>query len=158
MNTPVLYMVCGAPGSGKTVWCHKFMQENKCEYVSRDAIRFGYLEDKDAYFQNEEKVFRVFVNTICGLLAQGYNVIADATHLHPASRRKLLRAIDKYYNSYNIVFIYFNVSLETCLARNKGREGRARVPDQIVANMYKCLRAPTKDEDKRCIGVWEVNG
>ena len=50
-----LYIMCGAPASGKT-W---FAKHNLCNgpgwyYVSRDEVRFSLLKDDEDYFSREE--------------------------------------------------------------------------------------------------------
>ena len=42
----VLYMLCGVPGSGKSTWARKKIEElgsEKVDWVSRDKIRFSKL-------------------------------------------------------------------------------------------------------------------
>ena len=87
---------------------------------------------------------------------EGYDVIADATHLNQFSRRKLTQAIDMYITDYKIIYVVFNVSADTCIARNANRTGRANVPETIIRNMCRDFRAPTKDEDERVIDIIEV--
>ena len=57
-----LYLLCGAPGCGKSTWA-KQMAQNAI-HVSRDMIRFNLLNDNDDYFDKENEVFRIFVKTI----------------------------------------------------------------------------------------------
>ena len=149
-----LYILCGASGSGKSTWAHTNMQDTM--YVSRDEIRFRYLKEGEDYFAHEKEVFKTFVAEIVSRLKVGCNVIADATHLTVFSRRKLTQAIDMYIIDYNIVFITFDVSADTCVERNKAREGRANVPENIIRNMCRDFRAPTEDEDERVIDIIEV--
>ena len=86
----------------------------------------------------------------------GFDVIADATHLNEFSRRKLTQSIDRRYTDYEIVYVVFNVDLQTCLERNAQRTGRACVPEQSIRNMYRDFRPPTKDEDERVKEIIEV--
>ena len=55
----------GAPGSGKSTWIRKNMgilfKESMCVYVSRDAIRYGMLNDSDEYFSHEKEVFNEMI-------------------------------------------------------------------------------------------------
>lgn len=149
-----LYIMCGPSGCGKSTWAHTNMQDTM--YVSRDTIRFRYLKEGENYFAHEKEVFKTFVVEIVSRLKVGCNVIADATHLTAFSRRKLTQAIDMYITDYNIVFITFDVSADTCVERNKAREGHAKVPENIIRNMCRDFRAPTKDEDERVIDIIEV--
>jgi predicted kinase len=47
---------------------------------------------------------------------------------------------------FRVVSYYFNVSIQECLARNKGREGRERVPDNAIWRFNKELQVPALDE------------
>lgn len=78
-----------------------------------------------------------------------YRVFADASHLNYGSRMKLLNALKEKgveLQYININYIYMFTSLETCLQRNAQREGRARVPDKTIEEMYRSLREPEADE------------
>lgn len=60
-----------------------------------------------------------------------------------------------YYNNYEIVYVVFNVDADTCIKRNKHREGHANVPENVIRNMCRDFRAPTLDEDSRIIEIQE---
>lgn len=156
---PILYIMCGPSGCGKTTWSKKYAEEHADEdirYVSRDEIRFSILKDGEDYFSHEKEVFKKFANTIRQTLIDGFDVIADATHLNEFSRRKLTQAIDMYFSDYKIIYVVFNADVETCIEHNKQRSGRADVPETIIRNMCRDYRIPSKDEDERAIGVIEV--
>ena len=61
-----------------------------------------------------------------------------------------------YTTDYKIIYVVFNVDVDTCIARNANRTGRANVPENIIRNMCRDFRAPTKDEDERVIDIIEV--
>ena len=89
-------------------------------------------------------------------MTNGYDCIADATHLNQFSRRKLTQAIDMYTTDYKIIYVVFNVNADTCVARNANRTGRANVPENVIRNMCRDFRAPTYNEDERVIDIIEV--
>lgn len=159
---PILYVLCGVPGCGKSTWARNYMraqdeQGHDVRYVSRDEIRFSILKDEEDYFAHENEVFNKFVGTIYTTLVDGFDVIADATHLNPKSRAKLIRAIDaRAHVDYQIVYVSFNVPYEICKERNAQRTGRALVPETNLEQMYNWYREPRATEDTRCIAVWEV--
>ena len=159
---PILYVLCGIPGCGKSTWAEGFIREHAAEdirYVSRDEIRFALLKEGEDYFAHEDEVFRKFAGTLYQTLVDGFDVVADATHLNRRSRNKLTRAIDNFgVVEYNIIYIYFNIPLEVCLERNAQRTGRAFVAEDTMRSMYNNMRAPERGEDPRCIGIWEVGG
>lgn len=155
---PILYILCGIPGCGKSTFAKNFLEKYETAYVSRDEVRLGMVNDTEEYFSKEKEVFKNFVSNITNYLSDGINVIADATHLNMASRRKLTYAIDQTITNYKIVYVIFDTSLETCLNRNAKRTGRQNVPEDVVKSMYNNFRIPRNDEDKRMIGMITVKG
>lgn len=129
-------------GSGKSTFLKNRWPQCGC-VVSRDALRFQMLNDDESYFAKEESVWHAFVEAIT-LSLRDY---ADATHLGPGSRKKLLKAINaKGYANLNVNVIYFNVPVEVCIERNKQRDGRAQVPEEVIRSMANSFTPPTFKE------------
>lgn len=157
----ILYISCGVPGSGKTSWLKSHIRADEI-LVSRDDIRFAYLEeaekeyDKVEYFSCEGKVFPTFVEEITKYINGGANVYADATHLNKASVTKLLYALEaEECEPEHIELIYFKVPLDICLERNELRKGtKAYVPKGVIKRMYSTYE-PYKDTifEK----IWEID-
>lgn len=143
MKKSFLFIMCGAPGSGKSY----FLKHNLTldgVVVSRDKVRFSMLSDEDEYFSKEKAVFEEFVRQIQEGLDHGKVVYADATHLNGVSRLKLLNQLN--LENTDVIPIYFKTPLETCLARNAERQGRAKVPESALINMYHSMTDPANDE------------
>lgn len=156
---PKLYIMCGPSGVGKTTWAHNFINENlDMRYVSRDEVRYSMIKDDEEYFSHEKEVFKEFVAIITEALIDGFDVIADATHLNEFSRRKLTQAIDMRFTDYEIIYVVVSLGYDECAKRNASREGRARVPETALKNMYRDFRFPSKNEDERIIDIIEVGG
>ena len=158
---PILYILCGPSGCGKSTWARNFLAENDPLFqnirdVSRDEIRFSMLKEGEDYFAHEKEVFKTFADTIRHTLIDGFDVIADATHLNEFSRRKLTQSIDMYFKDYEIIYVVFNVDADTCVERNKNREGRANVPENVIRNMCRDFREPSLDEDERAKEIIRV--
>ena len=157
MDNKTLWIMCGAPGSGKTWFAkHKLCNGPGWYYVSRDEVRFSLLKDEDDYFSREDEVFDLFISKIVrGFYEEGvYNIVADATHLSWGSRKKLLNAI-KFYMGFrwkeeeiNIIPVVIYSDYETIVARNKERDGRACVPEDALRKMFKALSDPYLDPYK----------
>ena len=153
MKEKTLWVMCGVPGCGKSyVATRALMRGTGWKYVSRDEIRMKYLEDGDVYFQKEGEVYDEFIYRLREALKDGevFNVVADATHLNWASRRKLLRHLGEEVNLNDLYIIPVVVysSFNTCIKRNAEREGRACVPDKIIEKMYRAWRNPKTDPFK----------
>lgn len=142
----ILYILCGPPGCGKSTWALNFLEENKndCVIVSRDAIRFNLLDDKDNYFSKEKEVLKIFYDKIQNALDSGIKyVIADATHNTRKSRMNLLNNLYLYYT--DIIPVNFNTSLDQCLKNNTSRSGRALVPEEYIKKAYSIHSNPIDD-------------
>lgn len=154
---PILYILCGPSGCGKTTWAANFIKGHRdVRYVSRDEIRFELVDPNESYFSREKEVFRRFANTIRQTLIDGFDCIADATHLNEFSRRKLTQAIDMHFKDYEIVYVSFNVNVDTCIEHNTNREGRANVPETVIRNMCRDFRTPSIEEDERAKEIINV--
>lgn len=148
---PILYILCGIAASGKTTWATNFIVKNweqDIRYVSRDDIRFSLVKEDESYFSHEKQVFKKFVNTIAATLIDGFDVIADATHLNIFSRKKLTNAIDKIYSDYQIIYVVFDIPFDTIKYRNNFREGRRKVSDEALENMFKNFNPPHHEDTR----------
>ncbi len=153
-----LYILCGPSGCGKSTWRDEFIKDynNRIHYVSRDEIRFSLVKEGEDYFSKEKEVFDRFSQALAAELMHGFDVIADATHINKASRNKLIKAIDKFFTKYQIVYVIFQTDLKTCIKQNNKRTGRMQVPEEVIKKMFKNFQLPNLDEDNRIIGSIEV--
>lgn len=153
---PKLYILCGPSGCGKSTWAQKFMDiyfDEDIRYVSRDEIRFSLVKEDEEYFSHEKEVFRKFAATLALTLSDGFDVIADATHITKISRQKLTQAIDRLFTDYQIVYVNCYLDEETCVIHNSARAGRLRVPENVVRNMCRQYEVPSLTEDSRAIEI-----
>ena len=137
MKTKV-WLLCGVPGSGKSTWANN--QQNGL-VISRDNIRFSFLQLNDTYFAKEKLVWKTFVKTIKENIGHYDNIYVDATHLNWVSRRKIINAI----NYDNIGAIFFTTPFEECLKRNAKREGLRKVPINRMFEAYNKMTHPKND-------------
>lgn len=144
-----LYLMCGIPGSGKSTWL-----KNHVSYgvvVSRDAVRFSMVKEDEEYFSKENEVFAEFVRQINENLGAGKDVFADATHLNPASRNKLLNQVSGYDEVHAIVMLK---TCDTALKQNENRVGtRAYVPRSVIRRMANQLQMPRLEEGFKSVIV-----
>ena len=143
--------MCGCPGSGKSyIVKNKLVPHSHVVCISRDEIRFDFLKEEENYFAHEKEVYNWYIDNLVRALRNPlYDaVIADATHLNWASRRKLIQSIGKYFpldKALNIVPIVVRCKLDVALARNSERGGRACVPDKVIKQMYGRMQDPKND-------------
>lgn len=158
-NKHSLWLMSGVPACGKTTKAKELLAAwPDTQYISRDEIRFSILQAEDEYFAKENDVFRKFVQAIQNSIDKHENTIADATFLNWASRNKLLKRL-KGLNEVNVNILYFDTDLDTCLDRNSKREGRAKVPESVIRNMWNSRTHPNDDPfNYYIIGEVTANG
>lgn len=127
-----LVVLCGPAGCGKSTFAAIHFRPT--EIVSSDQCR-ALISDDPTNQAVSAQAFELMRFILEKRLSAGRLAVADATHLDRASRR-VLSELGRAF-SYNMAIIAFDVSLETCLARNVGR---ARVvPEEAVRRQHAML-------------------
>ena len=140
-----LYIMCGAPGSGKSTFAKTHYPD--ATYISRDEIRYSIVTENERYFSKEDEVFNIFVNKINTALRESVDVIADATHLNPRSRAKLLSHLNIDKTHTQVVTVVMRTPLNVCIERNENRRGtRGYVSPSAIKRMYNSFKMPTTEE------------
>jgi predicted kinase len=159
MKQKTVFLLCGIPASGKSTWARAHMTPTT-EWISRDKVRFSIVREDEEYFSHEDEVFDTFIAYINQTLENPEvdTIFIDATHISKGARRKVLSRIRKQ-NITELNCVWFDVSLDTCLARNHLRVGRERVPETAIENMYKSKTYPSKiEEGFNTIFIVDENG
>lgn len=153
-----LYVMVGAPGSGKTTFAKKYLPDAK--YISRDEIRFSLINKDEDYFSREDEVYREFIWKIYNELQNNHNdVIADATHLNEKSRAKLFKSLPLNFSKIEVIGIYLHTPLKTCLARNaqRSKDNRTYVPESALSKMFYRIKPPNFIEFNGIFNeIWDV--
>lgn len=129
------YILCGAPGSGKTSYAKQLAERENAFVISGDEVReelFGSAEmvgNWEAIYDRIEEL----VSESCGM-----PVILDGTY-EKREFREWAIALLRSYGYEQIEAVIMDVSLATCLARNFKRSDR-NVPDYIVKKKHEDLQ------------------
>lgn len=87
-------------------------------------------------------------------MRRSVDVVADATHLNPKSRLKLLANLNINKEKTEVVAVVMKTPLKTCIERNENRKGtRSYVPKGVIKRMYFSFDPPTFEE---CYGMIDV--
>jgi len=130
-NSPAeLAILVGLPGSGKTSFVRARLAGHV--HVSKDLMRS--TRDRNARQ----------LALVAQALAAGRPAVVDNTNLRVADRAPLIAAARAA--GARVVGYFFEATVQECLARNRAREGRARVPDVAVHVARARLEPPTRDE------------
>ena len=141
-----IYLTCGPAGSGKTTWIKNRITSNDI-HISRDAIRFSMVQENENYFSKEKEVFQHFINAIKTSI---YNpdindIYIDATHLNEINRNKVLDKLP--IELVDVICVNFHTSLKQTLVQNAFRSGRARVPEEVIHQMFQTF-VPANENEK----------
>ena len=158
MKPKRVYLLSGPPASGKSTWVRTNITPGS-EWISRDNVRFAIVSENEEYFSHEDEVFDTFINYINQTLENPniHTIYIDATHLNRRSRNKTLNRVRKQ-NIGELNCVCFTTPLEVCIARNHLREGRAKVPQSAIENMFKACAAPTAAEGFNHVYAVDENG
>ena len=120
-------MLCGLQGSGKTtLYRERFLDTHV--RISMDLLRTRGRE----------------ADLLEWCLRTHARFVVDNTNPTPAERAELI-ALARSFGA-GVVGYYFESSLADCLERNRGREGKARVPDVALHVTRRRLVPPTPGE------------
>lgn len=155
----------GVMGSGKSTWCQKWVAKHKnAVWISRDNIRFSLLNPDDEYFSKEKDVLKEFKKQLQEAIKNPKidSILLDASHLSDKAIKKTLNLLPCDCQTCPEDFWFVNVRLvtplEICLERNSKREGRAKVPDNVIQDAYEIFTKSKKMESVRQFlnATWEV--
>lgn len=147
---PELVMLCGIPTSGKSTYVEKLKKLDYWEnsvvlstdnYIEKQAQRMGmtYNQIFDDVIDDATRELELQFNMAKD---KGKDIIWDQTNLSVKTRRKKLSKLPSYYRRSAV---YFEVSLEEALERNKHREGKF-IPESILKRMWHQFEIPICNE------------
>ena len=126
-----LVIFVGLQGAGKSTFYRTFFAATHA-LVSKDLLR------------NNRRPSRRQEQLITAALAAGQSVVVDNTNPAVADRAPLI-ALGQMHGAL-IAGYYFDAPIAACLARNRLREGKARVPDVALYTTAAKLVPPAYDE------------
>jgi predicted kinase len=126
-----LVIFVGLPGSGKTTYYHEQFAATHV-HVSKDLM--PHARDRETKQRAQ----------IDKALSEGRSVVVDNTNPTAAVRAPLIELGRR--RGARVIACYFDVPVRTAIARNAGREGRARVPNVAIFTTQKKLAAPGPEE------------
>jgi len=129
-----LVVLCGPAACGKSTFARRHFLGT--EIVSSDRCRAMLADDEDCQWVSG-RAFEVFYTLIGHRLELGRMTVADSTALERSSRARLLSLARRSGRPAHL--LVFDVSVETCLARDAMR--RRRVGRAVIARHRAALSA-----------------
>ena len=148
-----LYLLRGAPGSGKSTW----IKENKLEpyTLSADNIRqmvsgivYNIKGEPIISQEHDGTVWSILMERLENRMERGEFVIVDATHYRAALLQQYKKLIDKYrYRAFIVDFT--DVPENVAIKRNKFRDPYKIVPQATIHKMYRVFESDRKEVSNR---------
>lgn len=138
---PLIIMLIGIPGSGKSCFAREISQNLKVTTHSSDNLRLELFGSVNDMSRNTE-LFHELHSRIRADLMNGNSVVYDATNIHAKYRYEFLKTLNGI-NCFKIA-VYMNTSLNKCLKNNNGRDHF--VPEDRIHTMLDSLELPSIEE------------
>ena len=141
MDRPVLVLLVGIPGSGKTTYAEKYIKKHtNAVHLSSDLIRNELWGDEATQGDNNE-VFSLMHSRAIEALNNGQSVVYDATNVTRKDRSYIIAICPKFVKiEVHIVW----APIEICIERDAARE--RTVGKAVIDKMLKRFQAPYYDE------------
>lgn len=122
LNKPMLIMLYGFPGGGKTYFARQFADELQLAHLSSDRIR-AELFDTPTYTKEETDVVQHLMQYMAEeFLRAGVNVVYDANCARLVQRRALRDMARKLHA--NTMLVWLQIDPESAFNRAKTRDRR----------------------------------
>lgn len=138
-----LFILRGAPASGKSTWIRESGLEQYC--ISADQVRLMFqspvLSNTGEYVisqDNDNKVWSLIYELIEERMKRGELVIVDATHYKSKLLNRYKDLCDTYRYRINVVD-FTDVPLDVLLERNNSRDKFRKVPEATIRKMAACF-------------------
>ena len=128
---PELVIFAGLQAAGKSTYYRTHYAATHV-HVSKDLMKNARNRDAKQLTMIEEA------------LSAGRSVVVDNTNPTPAVRAPLIEAGRRH--GARIIAVHFEAAVKDCVARNRSREGKERVPDVAIFVTAKKFAAPSFGE------------
>jgi predicted kinase len=121
-NKPLLIILYGFPGAGKTNFAHNLTDSLDCAHVHGDRIRYELFEEP-RYDEQEEGIIKQLMDYMTEeFLKAGISVIYDANMSRKADRHEIRELARKKHAK--TLMVWFQLDPDTAYNRIKNRDRR----------------------------------
>lgn len=148
-NTPILFVVCGLPASGKSTLAKEIELKYKAVFLSEDGWMdklFGTFYDHD---REREIIAELQKDLAQKILSSGSNVVLDGGYWSKPERDGLRDVAKNAKANFELHFMDVDLPIlkERAIARNKNLSEEFRTkPDDIERSFYNLFQRPDYEE------------
>jgi predicted kinase len=146
-----LILLCGIPTSGKSTYVKTLLSQpywqnavvlSTDNYIQKVAEEQGKTYNE--VFQDHISAATEFMwKQLKFAVHEGRDIIWDQTNLTPKTRKTKTSRVPKHYHKKAV---YFEITLEEALERNRHREGKI-IPESVLKSMYYSFQIPNNTEN-----------
>jgi tRNA uridine 5-carbamoylmethylation protein Kti12 len=146
-----IILVCGLPGSGKSVFSKQYFANSGRDRVNRkeihrllyEMIHFGEKWTEKEFDEIDDFLVKhVERKIIEHLLQNKQKVLIDNTSVSESSRKTYVGIAHQMHKTIGAIFLHTPPA--TCLERNRSREDP--VPERVISNLAAAVDTPRIDE------------
>jgi len=127
---PIILLLYGYPGSGKTYFARQFCENVQAAHIQADRIR-GELFEDPRYDKQENTIVSQLMNYMVEeFLSAGLSVVYDINAIKSGQRRALRDMARKYHVA--ALTLWFQMDVDSAFSRNQTRD-RRRADDKYAA-------------------------
>ena len=127
----------GLPASGKSTFAKELLAKEPgiWKRINKDLLR-ELLDNGEFSSKNEEFVSSIQESILRSALRKGYNIVYDNCSLSSYIWNRLCEICESI-GDITVEEKTFVVDVEECIKRDSLREGKAKVGEQVIRDMYK---------------------
>jgi predicted kinase len=147
MAQPKLYVLIGAPATGKTTWISQQQWANSCVIISTDNHVEAYARSvnrtyNEVFQEFMPKAIDMMFNDAVRAVQAEKDIIWDQTSMSIGSRKTKIKMTPGYYR----VAVVFSVPEQAEYQRRLNSRPGKIIPDFVINSMIDRYEPPTKEE------------
>lgn len=147
---PLLYLVCGCSGSGKTTFAKRFAAANNLLYLGADDF-YAKVNGSELRRGNKFEVWQELFNAIHQAETDGVSCLVDTNSLSAASRDEMVN----WFPGFDHHLIYIEADEQLRMENNRKRI--RQIPDEIMIAMRTKVEPPVWNTlDKRWLSLTRI--
>lgn len=147
---PLMYMVCGCSGSGKTTFAKRFAGENDLLYLGADDF-YAKVNGDECTRGNKFEVWQELFRAIHEAEVNGVSCLVDTNSLSAASRDEMVN----WFPGFDHHLIYIEADEQLRMENNRKR--RRQIPDEVMIAMRTKVEPPVWNTlDKRWLSLTRI--